>query len=413
MPMPRLPLFLYALLLSLPLVAQRHEIYSERVASLQVMAGDDWLSPPVTTLNGEPINIAFDDLTHEYHRYAYRVEHCDADWQPTQGLFTSDFVEGFAEGLTIDDSRESVNTNVLYTHYELSLPNDQCRLKLSGNYRLTVYDENEGDEPMFTACFMVAEDAMTLGLSVTANTDLGNNRQYQQVGMTVSYNGLRVTNPAAQVKTVVLQNGRWDNAVVNPKPQYTMADGMRWEHCRELIFPGGNEYRKFETLDVNHTTMGLEMMDWDGTDFHAYVTLDEPRPSYVYDESANGSFYIRNSDNVDNDFVSDYLWVHFALKTEPADGDIYLNADWTQDRFLPRYLMAYDPADGLYHATVRLKQGYYSYQYLLSRPDGTTAPLSTEGNFHETENQYQALVYYKGIGERADRLVAYRQIRVR
>ncbi len=404
--------FSFLVMFSLPLLSQRHEIYHDRIASLQVVAGEDWLSPPITTLNGKPIHIAFDDLTHDYHRYTYRVEHCDANWQPTQGLFTSDYIQGFAEGLTIDDSQESVNTNVLYTHYSFSIPNDQCRLKMSGNYRLTVYDENEDDEPMFTACFMVSEEAMSVSLTATSNTDLGNNLQYQQVGMTLRYNGLRVTNPASQVKTVVLQNGRWDNAVFNPKPQYTMSEGLKWDHCRELVFNGGNEYRKFESLDVNHTTMGLEMMDWDGTDFHAYVMTDEPRLSYVYDESANGSFYIRNSDNIDNDSMSEYLWTHFTLKTEPVNGDVYLNGDWTQDRFLPSYLMTYDTSDGCYHATVRLKQGYYSYQYLVLRPDGTTIPLPSEGNFHETKNQYQALVYYKGVGERADRLVAFQQIRL-
>lgn len=412
MHMSRHLFFLFVMFVTLPLMAQRHEIYHERIASLQVMAGDDWLSPPVTMLNGAPINISFDDLTHEYHRYVYRIEHCDADWQTTQGLFTSDYIDGFADGLTIDDYSESINTNVLYTHYSLSIPNDDCKLKISGNYKLTVYDENDDDEPMFTACFMVSEDAMTLGLSASTNTDLGNNKYYQQLGMTLGYNSLKVTNPNTQIKTVILQNGRWDSAVICPKPQYTMSDGLRWEHCRDLIFQGGNEYRKFETLDVNHTTMGLEMMDWDGTDFHAYVTVDEPRPSYVYDESANGSFYIRNSDNVDNDFISEYVWVHFTLKTEPVNGGIYLNADWTQDRFLPSYLMVYDPADRLYHATIRLKQGYYSYQYLILRPDGTTALLPSEGNYYQTENQYQVLIYYKGVGERADRLVAYQQIQL-
>ena len=71
--------------------AQRHEILSERIASLQVTAGHDWLAPPVIELNGnKAININFDDLTHEYHRYVYRVEHCEADWTPSEGIFASD-----------------------------------------------------------------------------------------------------------------------------------------------------------------------------------------------------------------------------------------------------------------------------------------------------------------------------------
>ena len=48
--------------------AQYNEIKSENIASLQVVTGNNWLSMPIATLNGEAINISFDDLTHEYHR---------------------------------------------------------------------------------------------------------------------------------------------------------------------------------------------------------------------------------------------------------------------------------------------------------------------------------------------------------
>lgn len=64
-------------------------------------------------------------------------------------------------------------------------------------------------------------------------------------------------------------------------------------------------------LDMNHTTMGLDEMKWDGNEFHAFVQPDLPRPSYVHDEAPQGSFFIRNSENIDNDFISDYAWVHF------------------------------------------------------------------------------------------------------
>ena len=101
--------------------AQYNDIKSENIASLQVVAGKDWLSMPIATLNGEPINISFDDLTHEYHRYVYRLQHCEADWSVSEGIFDSDYCEGFADGCTIDDIEESLNTNTLYTHYRLSL----------------------------------------------------------------------------------------------------------------------------------------------------------------------------------------------------------------------------------------------------------------------------------------------------
>ena len=135
---------------------QRNEILNDRIASLQVVAGDDWLSMPVVNLDGStPLNISFDDLTHDYTRYCYKLIQCEADETPSDQLFASDYCEGFSEGNTIDDISQSINTNTLYTHYRLSLPNPQCRMKMSGNYKLVVYDGNDEDNVAFTACFMV------------------------------------------------------------------------------------------------------------------------------------------------------------------------------------------------------------------------------------------------------------------
>ena len=394
-------------------MAQRHEILSEDIASLQVVAGDNWLTPPITMLHdGNPIIVSFDDLTHEYHRYAYRIEHCEADWTVSKELFTSDYCNGFNEGNIIDDVEESINTNTLYTHYRLQIPNENCSIKMSGNYRLTVYDENTSKD-ILTACFMVADPKVSIKLGVSSNTDIDTNKSHQQVNMDVNFGGIKVNRFEDEIKTVIMQNGRWDNAVINPKPQYVTADGAAWNHNKELIFNAGNEYRKFETLDVTHTTMGLESVGWDGHDYHANIWTDEPRRNYVYDEDANGAFYIRNSDNTENDITTEYVIVNFKLKTDEIKNNIYINGNWTNDRFLDKDKMTYDSKGGLYTAAIRLKQGYYSYQYLTIDNNGKAYPLESEGNFFQTENTYQALIYYKETGQRTYQLVGYQQVNMK
>lgn len=199
------------------LFAQRHEIFKDNIRSLQVVADNKWTKLPVIKLHHGTISVSFDDLTHEYHRYMYKVEHCEADWTVSNDLFESDYIDGFASGNTIDDVRESLLTNTLYTNYRLTIPNRDCRLKLSGNYKLTVYDDNADEEPVLTACFMVVEPIMGLSLSVTTNTDIDINNSHQQVEMEINYNGISVPRPQEQIKTVVLQNRRWDNARWNTR----------------------------------------------------------------------------------------------------------------------------------------------------------------------------------------------------
>ena len=393
---------------NLNICAQRNEILDKNIASLQVVANNDWLSLPIITLNSNDfVNISFDDLTHEYHRYCYKIEHCEADWQTSSTLFESDYIDGFASGNTIDDVQESTNTVQLYTHYNISFPNNKCRTKISGNYRVTIYDENDEKHVVCRAYFMIVEPSMGVHLNVTTNTDIDINGKHQQVEMAVDYGNNIVSNPQTQIKTVVMQNSRWDNAVLNARPQYIKANGLQWIHCKDYIFDGGNEYRKFETLDVTHTTMGLESINWDGHNYHAWIWTDEPRPSYIYDKDANGAFLIRNSDNIDNDVNSDYIITHFRLKSPQTADPIYINGFFTNDRFLPQYEMKWNEKNQQYEGELLLKQGYYSYQYLMMKPEGKLKPVPSEGNFYQTENTYQALIYFKANGDRTDRLVGY------
>ena len=102
---------------------------------------------------------------------------------------------------------------------------------------------------------------------------------------------------------------------------------------------------------------------------------------------------------------------HFRLKSPKLNGEVYINGAWTNNRFLPQYKMNFDEMEQIYKASILLKQGYYSYQYLLVDSDGKARNVPSEGNFFQTENQYQALVYYRGIGSRTDRLVGFAQIR--
>lgn len=409
----RFLIFMLCLWLSVAGWAQRNRILNPDIASLQVVAGNNWLSMPVIGLGeGLPVNIAFDDLTHEYRRYAYKVEHCNADWSTSGDLFVSDYIDGFNADNVIEHVEQSINTNVQYTHYRFQIPNERCKLKMSGNYRVTIYDANNDDKAVAECCFMVVEPRMGIKLSVDANTDKGINSRWQQVAMEVKYGGgLSVTDVQRQIYTVVMQNGRWDNAVVNAKPQFVMGDGLRWSHNAQLVFEAGNEYRKFEMLDVRHANMGVEKIDWDGEAYHAYLWPDEPRGSYVFDEDANGAFYIRNGDNRENSSTSEYVHVHFTLRSPRLEGGVFVNGVWTNDQLAAPYKMLYDEGAQCYRLSLLLKQGYYSYQYVWQQSNGQIATVPSEGSFYQTENRYQALVYYRKLGERADRLVGFAEIR--
>lgn len=398
-----------------PVSAQRHNINDKNIRSLQVIANQKWQDLPIMVLNSGRISIDFDDLTHTYRRMTYRLEHCEADWKSSTGLFESDVVDGFISGNTIDDVKESTLTNTLYTHYHLDIPNDKCQPKLSGNYRLHVYDDNDTDHPLLTACFMLTEPAersMGVRLNITTQTDQTINSQHQQVEMQVDYGNYTVSYPQQQIKTVVMQNRNWHDARWNSKPQYVMSNSLRWSHNKDYIFWAGNEYRKFEILSTDATSLGVDKISWDGKDFHAYLFPTIPLRNYIYDEDADGAFLIRNSDNIEINTTSDYILTHFQLNTPtPYPYKIYLNGDWTYGRLLPIYEMSYNPAEGYYEAVVPLKLGYYNYQFLTGNEQGRLSSYRVDNSHYQTENSYQALVYFRPQGGRTDKLVGFSNVK--
>lgn len=389
-------------------VTAGNRILSPRFKTLTTTVNGDWLNRPVMQLGStDRMTVAFDELSHNYHRLNYRIEHCEYDWAPSEDIFESDWLEGFNNN-PIEQYQNSINTVVPYTHYELQIPNDRCRLKMSGNYRLTITDEDEGDEEVMQVEFYVVEPLTDVGLNVSTNTDTDHNRSHQQVAMTLRYNQLRITNVEEQIRTVVMQNWDEQTARHNPTPTAVTMQGLEWQHQRSLIFDAGNEYHKFEVLDVSHPTMGIDRINWDGHQYDVYPFTATVRRNYLTDVDADGAFCIRNSERRESESTCEYVWVNFTLQT-PYQGDICLDGHWTTDSDEENYRMQYDGEKGIYYGRQLLKQGYYSYRY--KTPSGGIPP--SEGSFYQTENRYQALVYYQGTADRTWRLVGYRAIELR
>ncbi|MBP3789246.1 MAG: DUF5103 domain-containing protein [Prevotella sp.] len=414
--MNRLRLFvlLMPFLLIPSLLQAKHRILSPNLKTLQVVVNDNWTDPlPVMTLRSDDVlNVGFDELSHNFHRFIVHVEHCEPDWSPSEDIFESDWLEGFNDW-ALDDYDNSLNTTVLYTHYSFQLPNDQCRLKMSGNYRLHILDEDNNNNEVAVVEFRVVEQLMNLSMGMTTNTDIDFNNRSQQLSMSLDYGSLNVTQPEDQLNIIVMQNGREDNMRTDMKPSTTTPRGLTWDHCRQLIFDAGNEYHRFEVLNPTHITLGLERVAWDEDDrhYHVYPEMCEPQRNYMFYKDADGAFYVRNSDNFENDRTSDYVYVHYKLAPakEYEKARLYVDGHWTTEA-PETYTMSYDERDHSYNAVILQKMGYYNYQLLMEHENGQTEIVPEEGSFYQTENRYQALVYYKGIGDRTWRLVSFREL---
>ncbi len=367
---------------------------------------------PIMTLGqNDRLTIGFDDLGDEHQRYCYTITHCNADWTPSDEIFESDYLASTGDAALIDDYEPSSNTTCLYTHYSFSIPNAQMRPLISGNYRINIFSDDTGDT-IAQAFFCILEPRVSIEASMTTNTEIDWNESHQQIDMQVNATGLVLHNAEEELYAVVLQNMRWDNAAIGPKPTACFGNTLKWEHCRALIFDAGNEYRKFEMTSTKYAGMGVESIRPYEEGFLAKLFVSEQRKNYLYDEDNNGISVIRTEDYSDADTEADYVLTEFTLASPPLlNAELHIGGQWNNYLFDDNSRMEY--ADGLgYTKRLLLKQGYYNYMY-YTLPQGKehASTLPYEGNFYQTENQYTILVYYKEQGARYTRLVGRGEIK--
>ncbi len=391
--------------------AQQIRTFVPHIMTPRLLPADEVDGLPILRLRGgEQLEFSFDDLDTNYERYVYRIEHCDQRFTPTQGLLESSYLQATENTLPIDNYVPSRNTTTNYNHYSLRLPNGDMRMLLPGNYRLSVMRESEDSEELETVVesfFMVGEQRVGIQAEMTTMTDADYNNRHQQLTLEVDFSALRLSRPEEELSVYVVKNRRWGDIRKCPAPTFLTGSRMKWQHCRDLIFNAGNEFRKFETLSTEYPAMHVDHMGWNAESNSYVATLytDEVRKNYLYDEDMTGGFIIRNTDNYDNDTESDYVDVVFRLNAPlRLDAPIYVYGAWATDANRENYRLHYNEEHNLYEATVKLKQGYYNYYYDCEDD-------RIEGNYYQTQNEYLILVYARPFGERYDSLVGWKIVK--
>lgn len=393
----------------------RTELHSDRVNSLLVNPTDAWNGAPVIELGGSRgIEIRFDEMSHEYKTLSYSIVHCNADWTPSD-LTPIEYLQGF-QNLPVNDYLFSFNTTMPYTNYRLVFPNEDTNFKVSGNYAVEVFDSENRETPLLTACFSVAESpGVPISARISGNTDIDFNRAHQQVSFSINCRDYRISSPAQELKVYLTQNNRRDNRVDLIQPTSILNGEYTYQHNRQLIFEAGNEYRRFESTSTAYNGMRVDRVSYHAPFYHVTLQTDLSRSNktYIYDEDQNGRFlpYCIDCENYDSE--ADYHFVHFTLHApEPYLGRVYILSEAFNNLLDARSEMQYSPEDKAYIKTALLKQGAYNYQYLLQEQrQGKGLTSAIEGNYFETENEYLIWVYYRALGDRYDRLIGTSALR--
>jgi len=363
--------------------------------------------PTLLLSSADKLELSFDDLRGGVHYYTYTFTHCNQNWEPS-GLNPFDYLDGFEEN-PIDDYTFSFGTQKNYTHYAVQFPNDDVGFLVSGNYVVSVWEEEDRTRPVIVKRFFVWEEQAAVSAQVFRPNLIEYRNEFQEINFKVDIRNVDVSNAYDEIRVTVMQNGRFDNAYETLKPSLATNDMLTYDRD-DIVFPAGKEFRRFDIKTLLFQSDRIRKIENTNKEYHAWVNVDESRifGQYYYEKDVNGK-YVIDAEHANNPATEgDYALVHFTLQYPYfiTSGKFYVFGDYNGYRLTAENEMTYDFDKQQYEAAILMKQGYYNYMYAFRNIDnGKTDLTYGEGNYYETENDYLIFVYQHLYDRDYDKLI--------
>jgi hypothetical protein len=355
---------------------------------------------------GDNFQFQFDDLHGTEDNYYYKLTHCDYNWKQSQ-LSINEYITGFNEQRIINYTN-SVNTLQVYSHYILSFPNQFTSIKVSGNYVLSIL--NEDREVVFSRKFIVYESLVSVPIQVKRAREVKYVEQKHNLDFAIKSATITFQRPLEQVKVLLMQNAKFSDAIYNIKPQYTIGNDLIYKYDKETQFWSGNEYLYFENKIIRAANNTISRVDTNTGLYNCLLYTNQARANqpYTYFPDINGNFLVNNIGVENNAIESAYAWIYFSLSAPSYFGKnpLYITGMFNNNTFTEENKMDYNAKKGVFEKAIMIKQGFTNYGYTILKPNGTLEEENAiDGNFYQTENQYDALIYYRENNQRYDRII--------
>lgn len=388
------------------------KVYEDRIKTVLLYpytgSVNDIMQPAVSHISqSTPLLLEFDDLGTTYPSYTVKIFHCNSDW--TRSMLSE--IQYLNEYNDYNIFTYSMSMGVVnpYMHYKFYIP----RVKVTGNYVVVVYKDGNPDDFVISKRFVVYSDPLLVGNKVRFSTLSSERNTHQQIDLTINYAAANIISPQ-DIKVVIRQNYRWDNAIYNLKPLYIREFEKILDYAYfsgENTFAGGNEWRSFDTRSVISAGVNMEGIRRDNGKIEAFVMEDKTRnfPAYNQQLDINGKFIIDKKETGEGATNADYVPTNFKLKLKDdlIESKVYVFGELSNWELQNRFAMQYDSTCACYRLKVPLKQGYYNYEYVISNKANRKNEIELEGSYVNTENNYDVFVYYRYPGTVNDQIIGY------
>ncbi|MDE6451308.1 MAG: DUF5103 domain-containing protein, partial [Odoribacter sp.] len=311
-------------------------------------AGRPFAEPVIELGSGQQLVFGFDDLSPEQNSYTYNIVHCDPDWNPS-GISPFNYLSGFFSN-PLENYEYSYNTQVEYTHFSLSIPNSNIGIKISGNYLLQIFNDNQPDSVVIAQRFSVLENQVAISASVVNATNPALLNTSQQLNFTVTYGNLPIYNPVKDVRVYVTQN-QDPNSRRGFQPAFVRQNQLVYGDGTDNVFGGLSSFRNFQCSSfVYYTQYVKDVLKGPDGLYHFILQPGTVPQRYVPLPDRNGNYLIE-AENVQNvNLEADYVVAHFAiLYPRPIpEAEVFIYGKFGGCQLLPIVKMTYDEKNKAY-----------------------------------------------------------------
>ena len=335
--------------------------------------------------------------------------HADRFWR-RDNLQPVQYLASFDQGRILDYEL-STGTQVRYTHYTYTFPNDQIQFLVSGNYILRVVERDDEREVLFERPFVISEQTTEMGLEVQPLLVPG-------LGVPISRPIVRFLPPSRLSPNLFdyvacfVRNARFEMARCSDRTSLIESPYVQYYLEPHRSFEAEDPVR---TLDLTRLEVGsaIREVSYEVSPFRIDLEPDYALlGSNLVGDPLYGQTVVsqRIPDMAEPDVSAEYVDVRFAYvppEEEPEVGPVVLRGSFNDWRLEPDLELNWNEERKVYETSMLLKQGVYEYQYFTPDRRGR---VDRRRNVFNPEYVYSALMYFEDAFLGTDRLVETRSV---
>lgn len=366
------------------------------------------LLPIAEIRSRESLTLAFDILDSRGESLDVYFYHADQSWN--RDLAPAEYLGSFQRD-NILNYTPSRATEVEYSHYRYTFPNNNINFLISGNYIVRVTESGYEDEPLFERPFFITEQATSLGFEL--DNVMVSGRGFSSIMPIVRFQ------PPSDLQASIfdynvcfVQNGLLTHARCTDRAFLAQQPTLQFFLEDHYTFaPADAQY----FMDVSQIRPGgdIEATEMTRSPFAVYLEPDYAR----FTDGDNAPLLNRQaiistapSDVPEPEINAEYVWVHFSYVPQPearVGGPVYVIGSFNGWAFTPDTQLQWNFDTRRYEGRVLIKQGQYEYQF--ASPDPFAQRNLAQG-LPQFQNLYTAFVYVRDVRLATDRLLAVSDI---